>query len=124
MSSMRRGYPLGALFVLVTACAVLVAGITPLVRLVAKGEAPAELAGGVVVGVGVGFILGSMLGLLQYNRALGFGLGAISGTLIGAASGGIAMLPASQVIPAAIAMTAGSCLIVGVAYLMRRATPS
>ena len=38
----RRGYPLGALFVLVTACAVLAAGITPLARLVVDGDEEAK----------------------------------------------------------------------------------
>ena len=33
-----RGYPLGALFVLVTVCAVLVAGVTPLVRMTHEGH--------------------------------------------------------------------------------------
>ena len=116
------GYPLGALFVLVTVSAVLVAGIAPLVRLVAKGDVvnPGQLVMGVLAGVNSGCLIGAALGLLQFRKLLGAALGATAGTLIGAAAGGLAMLPASQLITAAIPMTAGCGLIVGVALLMRR----
>lgn len=120
MAAPRKGYPLGALFVLVTASAVLIAGIAPLVRLVAKGEAPEYLLVGLAVGIVCGFVVGATLGLLQFRRALGFAMGATAGTLIGAAAGGIALLPASQLVSASIAMSVGSGLIVGVAVLMRR----
>ena len=120
MAAPHKGYPLGALFVLVTACAVLIAGITPLVRLVAKGDAPDYLLLGLAVGIGCGFVVGATLGLLQFRRALGFAMGATAGTFIGASAGGIALLPASQLVPASIAMSVGSGLVVGVAVMMRR----
>ena len=120
MAAPRHGYPLGALFVLVTACAVLVAGITPLIRLVAKGESPEYLLLAIAVGIGCGFIVGSTLGLLQFRKALGFAMGATAGTFIGATAGGIALLPVGQLIPASIAMNVGSGLVVGVAVLMGR----
>jgi hypothetical protein len=122
MNSTIRGYPLGALFVLVTASAVLIAGITPLIRLAVKGEAVGweYLLAGLCTGVGCGFLVGGALGLLQFHKTLGFALGATAGTLIGGAAGAMAMLPANQMISAAIPMAAGSGLIVGVALLMRR----
>lgn len=123
MNTLRRGYPLGSLFVLVTACAVLIAGITPLVRLLANGETEGweYVLGGVLTGVVCGLLIGGALGLLQFRKLLGLALGAAAGTVIGAVAGGLAMLPASQLLAAAIPMAAGSGLIVGVALLMRRA---
>jgi hypothetical protein len=120
MAAPRHGYPLGALFVLVTACAVLIAGVTPLVRLVTKGDAPEYLLPAIIVGICCGFVVGSTLGLLQFRKGLGLAMGATTGTFIGAAAGGIALLKTEQLIPASIAMSVGSGLIVGVAVLMRR----
>ena len=120
MAALRHGYPLGALFVLMTASAVLIAGITPLVRLVAKGDAPQYLAPAIAVGIVCGFIVGSTLGLLQFRKGLGFAMGAAAGIFIGGSAGGIALLPAGQLVPASIAMSVGSGLVVGVAVLMRR----
>jgi hypothetical protein len=78
----------------------------------------------VVTGVGcgalVGMVTGLILGLLQFRMGLGIVLGITVGTLIGAAGGLMALLSARQILPAAIAMTAGSALVVGVAYVMRR----
>lgn len=116
-----RGYPLGALFVLVTTCAVLAAGITPLVRLDIDGD---EEIGRSLIAAGIGavcgMILGQIIGLLQFRKIVGMAMGGLAGMLIGAAAGIISLLPVNQVGAAAAAMTAGSALIVGVALIMRR----
>jgi hypothetical protein len=52
--------------------------------------------------------------------AIGAGMGAIAGAIIGAAAGVISLLHVDQFAAAAAAMTAGSALIVGVALVMRR----
>jgi hypothetical protein len=121
MNQPRRGYPLGALFVVVTACAVLAAGVTPLIRLFSEGEEEiGRFLGAIVIGAVCGFVIGVITGLVQFRTALGGGMGAMAGTLIGAAAGLVALLRASQLAPAAAAMTAGSALIIGVALMMRR----
>ena len=117
----RRGYPLGALFVVVTACAVLVAGVSPLARMAANEDA--DLGRGLIaaaIGAGWGAFIGVLVGLIGHRTPLAAGLGAASGLVIGAAGGVICLLPARELTPAAAAMTAGSALIVGVALLMRR----
>jgi uncharacterized membrane protein len=124
MTATRQGYPLGALFVLVATCAVLAAGIAPLVRL-AEGEEidTRALAVSVAVGTGTGLLVGLLVGLLQFRRLLGAVLGSSAGLVIGAASGAMAMVPASRFATAAAAMTAGSALIIAVALIMRRVEP-
>jgi hypothetical protein len=125
MSQIRRGYPIGALFVLVTVCAVLVAGVSPLVR--ALGQPDAEIWRGIAaVGVGalLGQIVGLFLGVIQFRVVLGICLGALAGTLIGAAAGGLSLLPTEQLASSAAAMTVGSGLVVAVALAMRRVQAS
>lgn len=116
-----RGYPLGALFVVVTACAVLIAGVSPLARMAFhEGADLGRYFFATLVGAGWGLFIGLLVGLIGHRTALASGLGALAGTFIGAASGIIALLPAREISSAAAAMTAGSALIVGVALVMRR----
>ena len=118
----RRGYPLGALFVLVAASAVLVAGVTPLIRLTVQGKVEASsFLFALALGAGVGLNLGILIGLHRYRRAAGVLVGACVGTVIGGIGGLMALLPPGQVPAAAAAMVAGSGLVVGVALVMRRA---
>jgi hypothetical protein len=121
MNQLRRGYPLGALFVLVAACAVLIAGAAPYVQLVAQTKADFEtLLAALVIGGGCGLVLGIILGLHHFRRALGTLVGAGAGTVIGATAGLITLLPADRFLTVAAAMSAGSGLIVVVAVLMGR----
>lgn len=121
MSPTRSGYPLGALFVLVAASAVLAAGATPVVRLVMAGrEELGTLLGAVGIGAGCGLLVGLVIGLLQFRRALGAAMGVLAGIVIGGSGGAISLLPSNQITAVAAAMTAGSALIVGVALIMRR----
>ncbi|MBW8883209.1 MAG: hypothetical protein JF612_00220, partial [Planctomycetia bacterium] len=76
MTFPARGYPLGALFVLVTACAVLVAGVTPLVQMVQHGNIESmpflfSLAAGALGGI----VIGVILGLMQFRMGLGVVMG-------------------------------------------------
>jgi hypothetical protein len=117
-----RGYPLGALFVLVTACAVIVAAVTPMIRFTVRGNQDVgEFFAALGAGAGCGLVLGMVVGLFQYRRGLGLAMGAGAGILIGAAAGVMGLTPAHELTAAAAAMTAGSGLIIAVALVMRRA---
>src|SRR5262245_3507133 len=121
MNTSRQGYPLGALFVLVTVCAVLVAGVAPLVHALRNGEVSKEaffaaLGGGFFGGM----FLGMILGIFQFRVGRGVVIGAGVGGVIGLAGGAMALLSSEQIFTAATAMTAGSGLVVAVAVMMRR----
>jgi hypothetical protein len=121
MSQPLRGYPIGALFVLVTACAVLAAGVTPLARPAADGGVAGNdllLAAG--SGAACGLLVGAVLGVLYYRFAMGIAMGLAAGAVIGAVAGAMSLLPGNQMVTAAAAMTAGSGLVIGVALVMRR----
>jgi hypothetical protein len=116
----HHGYPIGALFVLVAACAVLAAGVSPLVR-VEEGPSGVELIGAIGLGAGSGMFVGLLAGTFQFRRGLGLLLGMASGLVIGGVAGAMALVPSAYVTASAAAMTAGSALVVGVAMLMGRA---
>jgi hypothetical protein len=121
MDRRHRGYPLGALFVAVTACAVMIAGVTPMVRSVFEGDVDvSRFLGAIGVGSIGGMVIGLIVGLFQSRKSLGMAIGLGAGLVIGAQAGIIALMPASQLGPATAAMTAGSAVLVGVALMMRR----
>jgi hypothetical protein len=123
MTAPRSGYPIGALFVVVALCAVLIAGISPLVKSTEDGNIDSRfvvlsLAAGALCGIVVGLILG----IFQFRLGLGIVMGTSLGALIGMAAGVMALLSTRQLLTAAAAMTAGSGLVVAVALVMRRAS--
>jgi hypothetical protein len=119
--SKSRGYPIGALFVLVTVCAVLAAGISPLARMAVNGDVPAnDLALATSAGALCGLLVGAVLGVLYFRLAVGLATGVGAGAVIGATAGAMSLLPGNLMITAAAAMTAGSGLVVGIALVMRR----
>jgi hypothetical protein len=121
MNSSRQGYPLGALFVLVTLCAVLLAGVSPLVKNLTDGMiSPREFFAYVGGGAVGGMLLGVVLGLFQFRIGRGVVVGAAVGCVIGLVGGAMSLLSGKQIFTAATAMTAGSGLIVAVAVMMRR----
>jgi hypothetical protein len=121
MDDSRRGYPLGALFVLVTFCAVLLAGISPLMKNLNEGTiSSGQLFGYLSAGALGGMFLGMALGLFQFRIGRGVITGGGVGCVIGLVAGAMALLTNGQIFTAAAAMTAGSGLIVAVAVMMRR----
>jgi hypothetical protein len=117
-----RGYPLGALFVLVTLCAVLVAGAAPLVRRNLDEVDPTTFMVALGCGALVGMTVGAVMGLLQFRISLGLLMGVGVGLTIGAVGGMMSLLTSKQLLTATAAMTAGSGLVIGVALVMRRVT--
>ena len=106
---------------MVTICAVLVAGVAPLVHMLQRGTVQKE-AFFVAMGCGGlgGIIVGMILGLFQFRVGRGVLMGAGVGAVIGLASGAMALLTSDHILAAATAMTAGSGLVVAVAVMMRR----
>jgi hypothetical protein len=116
-----RGFSLASLFVLVTACAALVAGVTPLVRQAsASGIATNDLLVAMAAGLLGGLLLGIFVGLLQFRVGMAVPMGAAAGATIGLAAGLVALLPTALLATSALAMLVGSVLIVGVALATRR----
>jgi hypothetical protein len=121
MPAPPRGYPLGALFVLVTVCAVLVAGVTPLVQMIQQGNVESmQFLFALAAGALGGMVIGIILGLMQFRMGLGVLMGTLIGVILGSAAGAMSLLTSHQILTAALAMTAGSGLIVIVAVVMRR----
>jgi hypothetical protein len=119
--STQRGFSLSSLFVLITACAALVAGFTPLVRRAFQGDIDGlALSLALVSGFLVGGLIGGIVGLLQIRSWLAAPLGAVAGALVGVASGLIALMPPDTLGAAAVAMLIGSALVVAIALLHRR----
>ena len=118
----QTGFSLSGLFVLVTACAAIVAGITPLVRLAAGGKVDGmALSIALVTGFLGGLFLGLVVGLLHFRSTLAAPIGAGTGAVVGLAAGMIALLPQDQLVTSALTMIAGSALLVAVALINRRA---
>lgn len=120
-SDNRRGYPLAALFVLVTACAALIAVITPVVQHLLKGDTSLEIILAALIGGGVGgLILGLVVGTVQHGWRLGLPVGSVIGLLLGLVAGLLAIAPTDQLPRMAIALVVGSGLMIGVAIFMRQ----
>lgn len=117
----RTGYSLSGLFVLVTACAAIVAGFTPLVRLAGEGQVDGmQLSVALISGFLGGLFLGLLVGLLHFRSTLAAPIGAGTGAVVGLAAGLIALLPQGLLITSALTMLVGSGLVVGVALINRR----
>src|SRR5436305_14500055 len=101
MSISRQGYPIGALFVLVTLSAVLLGGIAPLVR-VGGDDVPETVTFLATMGIGAfsGIVAGVILGLLQFRMGLGVIMGGTLGAILGIIAGLMALLSSKQIVPA------------------------
>lgn len=92
--NVQRSYPLSALFVLVAACAVVFALLTPVVRSVATGdvgvvEAATASAGGALCAM----LIGAVIGLHHYRPLRGLGWGTLTGGIIGMLVGPVTLSP-------------------------------
>lgn len=118
-TTQRRSYPLSALFVLMAACAVVTALVTPVSRAVVAGDvgvSSATMAS--AVGAIVVMLLGAIVGLHHYRRGRGVLIGSMTGVGIGLICGPIVLSPASA-FPSLMSMSAGGAMIliiVGIAF--------
>lgn len=121
MNATARGYPLGALFVLVTAAATLIAGLAPVLRSFGDDGPSAEtIITAIVTGLLLGGLMGGILGLFQYRWFLGGSVGIVAGAVVGVTAGLLSLAPSNLLPGIAIAYVVGSGLMIGIALVMRQ----
>ncbi|MCE9529368.1 MAG: hypothetical protein K8R36_25240 [Planctomycetales bacterium] len=117
----KRGYPLGTLFVLITICAVLTAGLSPTIRAVAADKLkwwdPLFAAG---VGSVVLALIGFCAGGLYYPHWRGLLCGGMAGVFVGLVAGPLTLVESRDLVPVTLAMTVGSIIAIAIAAVMRR----
>lgn len=115
----HRGYPLGSLFLLVTACAVILALILPLVRGWTKLTAGDNdiLVALILGGLALAFV-GMLLGLFHRPRWLGAAWGLLIGCLMGIAFGLVLFIPPDEFPIVLSTALGGGLLIVLLAALL------
>ena len=117
----RHGFSLAALFVLVTASAVVIAGAAPLVRDFENRDLDAAaVLGCMAAGLTVGFLLGLTIGVHHYHRSRGILCGIGTGSVLGLMVGPMCLLRPNELGAVALAMFVGSVLIVFVAAFGRK----
>ncbi|MCI0360518.1 MAG: hypothetical protein L0211_18730 [Planctomycetaceae bacterium] len=117
----RKGFSLSGLFVLMTACAAIVAGFTPLVRLAGEGRVDGfQLSVSLATGFLGGLFLGLIVGLLHFRSTLAAPIGAGTGAVVGLAAGLVALLPQGLLVTSALTTLIGSAMVIGVALIHRR----
>ncbi|HUG66689.1 MAG TPA: hypothetical protein VMM76_02990 [Pirellulaceae bacterium] len=117
--SVQGGYPLSALFVLLAACAVVSALLTPVVHAVVGKVLTIEQVAGASVG-GAMFVglIGGVIGLYHYRPLRGVAWGILTGGIIGTVVGPIMLAPAEAIGPLVTMSIGGSIvlLITGAAF--------
>lgn len=114
------GYPLIALFLVLTACGVIAALIGPAVRAVADGKVgvmDAVLAA--CAGATAGTIVGGVVGLFHYRRTRGFAWGLLVGATIGLFSGPLVLVPRESFGTVVTLAFAGSVVILLISAAFR-----
>ena len=120
--SLRRNYPLSALFVLMAACGVITALMTPVVRAVVAGSvgAPEAVFAGFLGLIAV-MLLGGVVGLYHCQHGRGLLWGLLTGAVIGVVAGPVVLSPASA-FSSLIAMSAGGAVVLLLVGVALRAT--
>ena len=118
-----RGYPLSALLLLVTACAVITAVVAPILR----GPRQAgwgDLLGAAIVGAVSLGVLGLVLGLFHYSRWRGVLWGVLLGGVLGVLLGPLIFVPLASFPEVLRTAVGGALVIVGVAAVARLTSAS
>ena len=113
-----RGYPLSALLLLVTASAVILAVVAPVVRGPREAGWDELLAASIGGGVALS-VLGSFLGLFHYSRWRGVLCGIPLGGVLGLLLGPLIYVPPRSFPEVLLTALGGAVVIVGVAVVAR-----
>jgi hypothetical protein len=113
------GYPLIALFLVLTGCAIIAALVGPAARAVSDGKIGlADALLSMLVGSVVVMVMGGIVGLFHYRRARGFGWGLLTGGVIGLFVGPIVLAPRES-FATVISLSVGGAvmiILIGVAF--------
>ncbi len=121
--TVRRGYPLNTLFLLIAACAVATGMVAPLVR----GNIGRDIGVGEVIVSGIvgGILLagiGCLVGMFHYSRVNGASWGVLVGALLGALFGPALFISPDEFPLVLGTSIGGAVLIVGIATAIRLTT--
>lgn len=121
--TVRRGYPLNTLFLLIAACAVATAMVAPLVRgNIGRGVGVGEvIVSGIVGGVLLAGI-GALVGMFHYSRVNGASWGVLVGALLGTLFGPALFIPPKELSLVLGTSIGGAILILGIATAIRLTT--
>lgn len=121
--SLPRGYPLGALFLLVATCAGILALVTLLMREPKRlDEMLVPILTSAAVGAVVLMLMGIVVGLFHFSRVQGIAWGLLVGGLLGLGFGPILYISASSFPHVLLTSLVGALLLVGTATVIRLMT--
>lgn len=107
----KQSYPLSALFVLVAACAVICALLTPVARAVVTGRVGGEdTAIASVGGALLAMMVGAVVGLYHYRPLRGLAWGLLTGGVIGLLVGPIILAPPES-LGSLVTMSIGGAIV-------------
>ncbi len=107
----QTGYPLSALFVLLAACAVVSALLTPVAHaVVAKDLTAGQVLAASIIGAILVAIIGVFIGLYHYRRLRGASWGALTGGFIGLLIGPVMLAP-PEALASLVAMSIGGSVV-------------
>lgn len=120
----RRTYPLGLLFLILTAAAILAGVAAPLLRALDWNDVVAALPqvlAATMICVLAGCLLGMLMGLYCFHRATGVLIGIAVGAVIGPLAGLLVTVGAKSLLSLAPALVIGSVILILVAWAIRPA---
>jgi hypothetical protein len=121
-SRTTSGYPLVALFLLLTACGIIAALVGPAARAISAGEVGWDdaLLAAILSSVGAAG-LGAVIGMFHYRRGRGLLWGLLVGSVIGVFLGPLMLAPASS-FGSVIALSFGGAAVIVLVMVMFHVT--
>ena len=108
----QGGYPLIALFLVITACGIIAALIGPAARAISDGRVGVrEALVSSILSTVVVMLTGGIVGMFHYRRARGFGWGLLTGAVIGMFVGPLILAPL-EAFGAVLALSFGGAVVI------------
>jgi len=122
-NSLRRGYPLNTLFLLIAASAVVFGMIAPLARgRMAYGVGGNQVIGSAILGWMVLSAVGAFVGLFHHSRLHGSLWGIMVGGLLGVIFGPVILIPAKDFSLVLMTSFSGGAVILAIGTFIRLTT--